>query len=275
MPLESPLANNRTGSLISLVLLAEVCALCLRSWLQGQFESNGISNSKDLSYLIVLPILLFVLAPVLRDHGQVILQKLRPKDLSLRIIGTSILLGIALRVTYWSGMLVAATASLPKAAVEHLNETAHIWFSCPGTSTLALHFLVLALLTPLIEEAIFRGWLLHWLSPHGRWVAIVATAALFALLHVWQSIPFAFVFGLFAAVYVLNTGSLWGALIVHATFNSLIALDWLCMHYVWQPTTQTPATLLTGIAALSIGILALLASILLVRSKVAGHAPDD
>jgi len=272
---EMPPAGIQTRPLIALVLLAEFLALCIRSWLQDQLEMQGISNSKDMSYLIVLPILLLLLAPVLRDHRGIILNKLQFDALNPIAIRSGILLGLLLRISYWGGMLAVFALSLPGRTEDIASDTAHIWFSCPRASTLALHILVLSLATPLIEETIFRGWLLHWLLPKGRWFAIVTTATLFASFHHWQSVPFAFVFGIFAAVYVLNTGSLWGALIAHATFNSLIALDWLCLRYVWLPTAQSSTTVLVGIAAFCIGTPALAISIKLVRSRVAGQEPGD
>lgn len=91
-------------------------------------------------------------------------------------------------------------------------------------------FLVVIVLTSPMqaagEEYLFRGVLLTGLGGLFRspWVGIVASAAIFALLHGVQSVPLfldRFAFGLLAAVLVWQTGGLEAGVAIHAVNNVL------------------------------------------------------
>ncbi len=76
------------------------------------------------------------------------------------------------------------------------------------------------------EEVLCRGWLLQTQGARYRpWVGIVISSLVFALLHSLNSGFSAFaavnllLFGLFAALYVLYEGSLWGIFGWHAAWN--------------------------------------------------------
>ena len=97
-------------------------------------------------------------------------------------------------------------------------------------------FLILVVLAPFVEEALFRGLVFGNLKAKSRTFAYLASAALFAAFHVWQ----------FAAVhqdvahFVLclqymvpgavlawayeRSGTLWSAIGIHAAANALAAL---------------------------------------------------
>ncbi len=76
------------------------------------------------------------------------------------------------------------------------------------------------------EEVLTRGWLLPLLTVrHGPGIGLVASAMLFAALHVLNPgvTPLAllnlFLFGVFAAWYALREGSLWGICGCHSAWN--------------------------------------------------------
>lgn len=89
-----------------------------------------------------------------------------------------------------------------------------------GRESVPLLGLGVVVVAPLVEEALFRGVLLHRLAARRgpRW-ALVASALVFAVLH-WN-VPAMFVFGLFLGVLYLRTGSLAACMLVHA-FNNLV-----------------------------------------------------
>ena len=92
------------------------------------------------------------------------------------------------------------------------------------TSYLSALF-VAVVIAPLAEEIIFRGIILKGLLAHyTQNRAIVWSALLFGLIHLnpWQ-FPTAFVVGLVFAYWVIQTGSLWPAILGHA-LNNLIAV---------------------------------------------------
>ena len=84
-------------------------------------------------------------------------------------------------------------------------------------------FFVGVLVAPFTEEVVFRGIILRGLLAHGSQNrAIVWSAILFGLIHLnpWQ-FPTAFIAGLVFAYWVIQTGSLWPAILGHALNNFL------------------------------------------------------
>jgi len=88
------------------------------------------------------------------------------------------------------------------------------------------------LLAPFVEECFYRGMLLDWLRRKlGAWLAVLASAAIFAAVHGymgmhpglegWVDTAEIFAGGIVMAVWALQTGSLWASLAVHAAYNGL------------------------------------------------------
>ncbi|MBI4769105.1 MAG: CPBP family intramembrane metalloprotease [Chloroflexi bacterium] len=79
---------------------------------------------------------------------------------------------------------------------------------------------------PFAEETFFRGYVLQkWMASRGRGTALVASSALFAVLHLNPvAVPAIFFTGLALALLTLRTGRLAPAILAHATFNLLSLL---------------------------------------------------
>ncbi|MGW7573955.1 CPBP family intramembrane glutamic endopeptidase [Streptomyces sp. NPDC054765] len=76
--------------------------------------------------------------------------------------------------------------------------------------------------TPIGEELIFRGVLANALGRYGAWVSVLASAAVFALVHGFNPVlPVAFVVGIINALLLRRTGSVWPGIIVHGVNNAL------------------------------------------------------
>jgi membrane protease YdiL (CAAX protease family) len=76
------------------------------------------------------------------------------------------------------------------------------------------------------EEVLFRGWLLPVIGARYRpWIGVLVSSAVFSLAHATSSgiTLLAFLnlllFGIFAAVYALAEGGLWGICVWHAVWN--------------------------------------------------------
>lgn len=84
--------------------------------------------------------------------------------------------------------------------------------------------LIVAGITPFVEEYAFRGVALTALRRYGDKFAIFVTSALFGILHAnpIQSCV-TFVIGIFFAYAVIKTGSIWVSIILHA-FNNFISI---------------------------------------------------
>ena len=88
----------------------------------------------------------------------------------------------------------------------------------------ALSLVSIGLVAPVFEELLFRGLILQgFLRHYSRPIAILASAALFAVAHLnpVQLIP-PFALGVIYAWLRLRTGSLWPCVVAHALNNSLV-----------------------------------------------------
>lgn len=74
----------------------------------------------------------------------------------------------------------------------------------------------------LVEEICFRGVVMQHLRRFGNWFAILMSALCFGLLHCnLIQMPFACIVGLVLGYYVVRTGSLWPAILIHALNNTV------------------------------------------------------
>jgi membrane protease YdiL (CAAX protease family) len=115
---------------------------------------------------------------------------------------------------------------------------------------------VAVIAAPLVEELFFRGILLHrWARRWGATPAVVASSALFAVLHgEWIG---HFLFGVAMCALYLRTRSLWLPILAHALSNLVIALTGL--PDALRHATSEPDTLEGLRADWPVGLLALAA----------------
>ena len=78
-----------------------------------------------------------------------------------------------------------------------------------------------AVLPALLEEMVFRGYMLSLLRPYGQTAALFLTALLFGMMHggIIQ-VPFAFIAGLAFGFIALRTGSIWPSVVLHFLNNA-------------------------------------------------------
>ncbi|MFA9380745.1 MAG: lysostaphin resistance A-like protein, partial [Acetanaerobacterium sp.] len=89
---------------------------------------------------------------------------------------------------------------------------------------ITLYVLIYAVLSPVLEELVFRGVILQSLRRFGDGFALIISAALFSLVHLdLLSLPYAFLAGLVIGYFVLRTGSLVTGLVIHLA-NNLFAV---------------------------------------------------
>ncbi len=112
-----------------------------------------------------------------------------------------------------------------------------------------------AVLTPLVEEIIFRGYMLNRLLR--RWAdlpALIVTTLIFSVLHgssVW--IIYAFVMGLLIGAISMREGNILYGILIHAGFNLPSVVQWFLWFLHPERQGQSPATdvfrtVLTGLA---------------------------
>lgn len=256
------------------ICLFQVAALFSRSMLDLRLQRNGINPAvgNDLSYLVVPPILLVLMFPYLRRCRGALSELFSPRLLTLRVIACSVALGLTLRLLWW-----ASTTFL--IGIGFFREDGHdaivdpvIGFHCPRLSVLALSLFVMAVVIPITEESVHRGFILHGALRYGRRTAIVGSAALFALMHVVDSYAATFVAGLIFALQALNYRALWGPVIAHATYNAATVIDWDCFRIVWDPLPSDPVLVYLTWASIPLMLAGIRATVFLIDEKAAGAA---
>ena len=142
-----------------------------------------------------------------------------------------------------------------------------------GTADLVLTVVVAVVVAPMLEEALFRGLILHGLARRrGPRSATLWTAAFFAFFHFynpWQIIP-TFFLGLLLGWVVLATRSLWSSIVLHSAFNGLsLSVFALAL----EPPDVDPELVATGVVLfLLLGSAALLAGLAWLEAMTGGGA---
>lgn len=261
---------------VTIIMIFQVAALFARSMLELALIHHGFGKAvaADLSYLVVPPILLPLMYPYLARCGDSLRALLHPADLTLRVVLLGVALGLTLRVLHWATLtlriwLGIGTGYDPNAVAGPL-----LGFDCPASGPLLLSFVVMAMLIPVIEEAINRGFILHAVLPRGKALAIVTSALLFASMHPPPSYAITFAAGLVFAVQALNFRTLWASIVAHATYNAAAVVDWECFRMIWNPPPADPTLRMLTPPAAAITVLGTLLVIYLVSEKAAGrHEP--
>lgn len=97
---------------------------------------------------------------------------------------------------------------------------------CGGVLALVVLLLLVAVITPLWEEVVFRGILFQALARRMPWfLAAVIGAAVFAAVHLVPAVlPYVFVLGLAACLLFRFHRNLWAPIILHIVNNSVVTL---------------------------------------------------
>jgi membrane protease YdiL (CAAX protease family) len=220
---------------IVVVMLIQICSLFVREYFRLVLNNAGFSEpqSKHLSALVGFLILALLMWPILRDTWPALRTLFdRPRYL-LRTVLAAIGIAILLWVINAIVLLLAATLSWTDPLDRNFAASPVYFLACENPEILILAIPVISRLTPLIEETINRGLILHTLLPKGKWLAIIVSAALFMALHIGATYPTAFLFGIVAAIQILVWKNIWGVIITHGTFNLIVVIDQVCLGAYW------------------------------------------
>jgi membrane protease YdiL (CAAX protease family) len=109
---------------------------------------------------------------------------------------------------------------------EYSGNTSEINISADNGMEMILIVLGLGIFGPLLEEVVYRGYLLsrmdHVLANKHRWVTVIITAAIFAAFHFQYNLfelVYIFAIGIFLAIMRFKTGSIWFPIIFHVVGN--------------------------------------------------------
>jgi hypothetical protein len=130
----------------------------------------------------------------------------------------------------WIGVAVGIAAFFLKglATIAYIHLTGdsanvqHVYATggSDGVVSLVTATLLIAVLTPVSEELLFRGVVANALLRCGPVVGVIGSATIFALMHgINIVLPAAFVAGLATGEVFRRSGSVWPAIVVHVVFN--------------------------------------------------------
>jgi ABC-2 type transport system permease protein len=120
------------------------------------------------------------------------------------------------------------------AALGHVSPLRELYESARANASVTLDprdwqiVVLLVLAAPLIEEFLFRGYVLRIMQ--NTWsprAAIFASALLFAIVHPGLSFPPVFLLGLATAWLYTRSQRLWPGMVLHAVYNAaILAMHW-------------------------------------------------
>ena len=223
-----------------LVLLAAVALTQVAGFAVGlPLQAIGASIPREVGDLIAVSIQALVFVGVVR------LMVVGPGALTWRemgLVGDRRTAGrAALAGAVYAGPVIFVTTLVALAAVALVQVVPESPLPPTGTAAgLLAHLLAGALVAPMAEELLFRGFALTaWRRTHGTRAAIIRSSVVFVLAHVLlvggdrfeDALKLAFVAGVVRIPVALalgwifvRTGSLWAAIGLHATFNGILII---------------------------------------------------
>ena len=269
--MQPPALRLSTRQLL-LIIFGLTFALMAQAGLSRALQAQGYEQTLAhyLAYLAVPPVLLVMLAPVLFEHRGFLVRLFRRNALTLRLVIAAAALGITLRIVWWAQLIARISFGI---TVNHEPQAiAGPVFSwdCPPLPSLLLGLFVMAVLVPIMEETVHRGFVLSAFIRTGPLPAILLSAIVFTVFHAPSSYGFVFLLGLVLGIQFWLSGSLWATIISHATYNGLIQFDWRCLQGQWNPPAESLPLVLPGIFALTILLGASLLIVVLLRCQRAG-----
>ena len=149
------------------------------------------------------------------------------------------------------------------------------YHNAAGWLPLVLNLFTYAVLPGLVEETVFRGWILGALRPFGERRALLLSAMIFGLMHGnLTQVPFAFLLGLVFGFLYLRTGRLWPGMVIHALNNALsVVLDYASENLGLSENTYMLVQLSTFVVLAIIGCTA--AFLLRSRNETLTHPLRD
>lgn len=257
------------------IVLAQTFALFAQAWLSRFLSAHGFGKLEAhyLAYLVVPPVLLSMLTPLLLNNRDFLMQFFGRNALTIRLVLAAVALGVVMRIVWWSQLLTRVSLGLAVNRDPQAITGPFFAWGCPPPTSLALGLFVMALLIPVMEETVHRGFLQSAFVHRGRVPAILLSSLVFTLFHPPSSYWFVFLMGTVLGMQFWVTGSLWATMISHATYNALIQFDWRCLQGQWNPPPESLPMLLPGIISLATLLGASTLIVVLLRCQRAGAGP--
>lgn len=202
-------------------LIIGTTAIFLGLYFVGISEGLAISVAGLLVYLILIPLtLMFIYVDGSLDRIKEMLKFGSVKRVLILILAIPIvatIIGWILTIIYgvlWTGIFGEPSIN---------TDVGTDWES--SSIDIALLFLSVAIVAPIVEELMFRGYILDAINrKHSDWTAIIWSSILFGLLHFWGGafyIGLTLIGGLIYGWIRVRTGSLLPSIAGHMMWNML------------------------------------------------------
>lgn len=251
------------------VLFALTAALLARSWLQIVLRDNGLDalHAADASYLVVPPVLVLLLFPTLRKDWRFICSRLQFGGISLQVLVAALVIGLLLRIAWWSQLVARISFGWQENANPNAIEGPVLSYLCPAPWVVLLGILVGAILIPVVEEVIHRGYVQTLFHKRGPLIAVAVSTVLFTVFHRQSGWLFAFTGGAVLGTMYWLSGSLWPPIITHSVVNLTPQFTWRCMNLQWNPQSDALPLWSLGIRASIVFCLSAVTILWLVLAK--------
>ncbi len=249
------------------VLVATTAALVARAWIQIQLLDGGSARvfAADVSYLIVPPVLVFLLFPLWHSQKHFLASLFQRRDLTWRIAARAVALGVLIRLLWWWQLIAGGSFGYYISTNPEAIVGPDFSFHLPVPENIILGLVVMAFLVPIIEEVTHRGFVMSALRYRGRIFSILVSALVFMVFHKYSSWPFVFFAGVVFGLQYWATNSLWPSLLTHATVNGLIEIEQHFMSVHWNPRAADLPVWTPGIVSVVLFALSLAALVILLR----------
>ena len=212
-----------TAQMIVAVLLAVLAAVNVMDTTRDDygFGNTGAMLFQMLLYVFYLAVPVLLTALIAKRWGNPFASKRAPRGSYL--------------IAIFGGMVISAFGNVVSSyVVSLLNGFGIPSPDFPSTVeptalSLALNVVSTAVFPAIIEEMVFRGYILRALLPHGEKTAVLVSAVLFGLIHgnIMQ-VPFAAILGVVLGWLMVRTNSIWPAVLLHGVNNLFsVVMQWL------------------------------------------------
>lgn len=262
---------NFSGVMILAILAAMMLIPSIAETLMEAFDAQKYLLPEGLTAINALLYILYIAAPALLV-GFIARRDIRPFSYHKRVTPSVAVPALLAAV----GLMVLANlvASILATYMEAFGIPMPDFPSSmePTALSLVLNLISTAVLPALLEEMVFRGYVLQALRPQGDGIAIVLSSLLFALLHGnLLQIPFAFILGLVMAYLVLQTGNIWLSVILHFITNGLSVV----LQYVTLGMSDQSAGILNTVVFLAAAVLGLTGCAVLIARHRSGSTGEE
>ena len=258
---------------IAVIMLFQVSALFVREFIRLKLVQAGTPPriAQDQSAWIGFGVLVILMWPYWQRHRSFLVTGfLRPKTW-VGLALPSVVIGICMHIAGWGVAFFAASLPSNRISGAWVAIESGLQWQCADAGLVALGIVTMAFATPVLEEAINRGYILGALIKQNSRYPVLISASLFAVLHRPDGMLTAFMFGIVVAIQMMHCRTLWGPIIAHSTFNILVVFDVNCFNYpAFEVTLLSLPPSQLGSIGIGITVLSLLAGLRVARWAGAG-----